>query len=115
MITRLSAKLLTGTDKRSGGKVIWHWCPGCEQAHVIDVEKPNHCNAIWSWDGNAESPTFAPSINYVGACHYFIQQGNIQFCSDSQHALAGQTVPLPDFPDKLADAWEAVLNDEEQS
>jgi len=30
-------------------------------------------------------------------CHSFVTDGQIQFLSDCTHALAGQTVPLPDF------------------
>ena len=25
----------------------FHWCPGCKQLHVIDVEQPNHLGAKW--------------------------------------------------------------------
>lgn len=32
-------------------------------------------------------------------CHSFIRDGQIQFLSDCTHALAGQTVPLPAWPD----------------
>lgn len=81
------------------GKVYLHWCPGCESLHGINVEKPNDWNAVWSFDGNLESPTFSPSINLVGRCHYFIRAGRIEFCGDSTHKLAGQTVPLPDIPE----------------
>jgi hypothetical protein len=31
-------------------------------------------------------------------CHYFIRAGKIEFCGDSPHNLAGQTVDLPDWP-----------------
>jgi hypothetical protein len=31
-------------------------------------------------------------------CHYIITAGRIQFCADSTHALAGQTIDLPDIP-----------------
>ena len=54
--------------------------------------------AVCSRDGNAEAPTFSPSINIVGRCHYFIIAGMIEFCGDSRHHLAGQVVPLPDIP-----------------
>lgn len=101
----LSKKLLQHRDSLSGGIVIMHWCPGCKGTHLIDVEKPNHCGAMWSWDKNAESPTFSPSVNIVGICHYFIRNGNIEFCSDSKHDLAGKTVPLPDFPEDMVRAW----------
>lgn len=36
-------------------------------------------------------------------CHSFVQSGRIQFLSDCTHALAGQTVDLPDLP---AEYWE---------
>ena len=33
-------------------------------------------------------------------CHSFVRSGRIEFLSDSTHALAGQTVDLPDdMPD----------------
>ena len=83
------------------GKVYVHWCPGCRQAHAINVEKPNPWNAVWSFDGNVDRPTFSPSVNIVGRCHYFIRNGNIEFCSDSKHALSGQTVPLPEWPSEF--------------
>lgn len=100
-----------------------HWCPGCETTHYItthtDPEMPGPC---WSFNGSAEKPTFNPSVRIRekqrvfengewtgewkrgpdgealdGCCHYFIRDGQIQFCSDSTHALAGQTVSLPQF------------------
>lgn len=79
------------------GVTYIHYCPGCKHKHRINVEKPNEFNAVWQFDGNMESPTFSPSINIVGQCHYFIRKGMIEFCSDSKHELAGQTVPLPDI------------------
>lgn len=79
-----------------------HWCPGCRMLHRIDVNAPNkHTGARWTWDGNAETPTFAPSINIVGRCHYFIRGGRIEFCGDSRHGLAGQTVDLPEIPKRF--------------
>jgi hypothetical protein len=85
------------------GRVLMHWCPGCKSRHDINVTKPNHWGAVWSFDGNAEQATFSPSINFVGRCHYFIRAGNIEHCGDSTHALAGQTLPLPDFPAWIRD------------
>lgn len=55
-------------------------------------------------------PTFTPSIlvRYDGAdagqgaappavCHSFVTNGRIQFLGDCTHALAGQTVDLPEI------------------
>jgi hypothetical protein len=75
-----------------------HYCPACKQMHAYYVDKP-------TFDGNVDSPTFAPSMNIswgneprIGRCHYFVQGGQIKFCSDSTHELAGKTVPLPELP-----------------
>lgn len=98
-----------------------HWCPGCEEMHVISDD--------WSFNGNLDQPTFYPSIKVTGketikengqwiggwvrdaegnaldsCCHYFIVDGRIQFCSDSTHKLAGLTVPIPELPSWLTDA-----------
>ena len=77
-----------------------HWCPGCHAAHHIPVSG----HVTWTFDGNVDAPTFAPSVRHSwsgfegGQCHYFIRGGRIEFCADSTHARAGQTVPLPPFP-----------------
>jgi hypothetical protein len=90
-----------------GGIVIgyWHWCPACCGPHPIHTAAPNNTGAQWRFDGNLEAPTFSPSVNCgPGRCHYFIRSGVIEFCSDSQHSLAGQRVPLPDWPSD-GDDW----------
>src|SRR3546814_5434913 len=64
----------------------------------------------WGYNGNPESPTFTPSIlvSYNGPdagrngappaiCHSFVTDGRIQFLGDCTHALASQTVDLPEF------------------
>lgn len=78
--------------------IYLHWCPGCKQEHWIFVDEPSGTGATWSYNGNPEKPTFSPSVNIVGQCHYFITDGEIQFCGDSKHELAGQTIPLPNMP-----------------
>jgi hypothetical protein len=111
---QVSAKLRRATN----GYV--HWCPGCDQRHVIFDS--------WSFDGNLEKPTFSPSVKITGkkivvvdgrwtgewvrdaagnpvddCCHYFLHVGELKFCGDSKHALAGKNVPLPDLPEHLTD------------
>lgn len=103
------------------GNRIAFWCPGCDESHVIAI-------GGWSWDGNIERPTFSPSVlvtcgHFVvghqaetcwctynrehpnnpapfkcSRCHTFVRAGRIEFLSDCTHALAGQTVDLPDWP-----------------
>lgn len=90
------------------GKVLgWrHWCPGCKMNHVIYTDPGAQSNGHhWRFNGDAESPTFHPSINIVGQCHYFVQTGRIEYCGDSKHALAGQTVDLPDLQSVGEDDW----------
>lgn len=94
-------------------------CPGCgflHQVHVAGTGVP-----VWGWNGSMESPTLTPSILVTGVkqltdeqhetyvktgvlpeaeplrCHSFVTEGRIQFLGDCTHALAGQTVELPDI------------------
>lgn len=98
-----------------------HWCPGCGEMHVIPDS--------WTFDGNLENPTFAPSVKITGkktvvdergewtgewvrdaagnaldyCCHYILTAGTIQFCGDCTHAMVNQAVPLPELPPHLRD------------
>lgn len=89
-----------------------HYCPGCETTHRFNVNAPNpYTGARWTWDGNAEQPTFSPSMvvripwskdeepQPDEVCHYFLRNGKIEFLGDCTHALKGQTVDLPDLSD----------------
>lgn len=103
-----------GTKLRSveGGGLMF-WCPGCDGAHMVRVGQGE--GPRWGWNGSGDAPTFSPSINvtYDGpdagqdqgdgrlapasVCHSFVADGRIQFLGDCTHALAGQTVALPDW------------------
>lgn len=106
-----------------GGRLLFR-CPGCNEAHQVTVgEGPG---PRWGFNGNYERPTFTPSVliktgHYCAGqegkdcwctyekrlgkpapfkcsvCHSFVTDGRIQFLTDCTHALAGQTVQLPDF------------------
>jgi hypothetical protein len=108
-----------------GGRLAF-WCPGCDQAHQIAVRRDvaNMEGPAWFWDGNPDAPTFSPSILVrtghftdkhqkdqcwcncddpdpgfrCSQCHSYVTQGRILFLADCSHALAGQTVDLPDWP-----------------
>lgn len=92
---------------------IAFWCPGCEEVHVVNVA--SDARPRWGYNGNADAPTLTPSIllrtgravdpNFQPepgdppeVCHSFVTDGLIQFLGDCTHGLAGQTVPLPEFP-----------------
>jgi len=76
----------------------------------------------WTFDGNLEQPTFSPSFKHTRTrfpsyteagigigeplpfiCHYILTAGQLQFCGDSSHKMAGQTVPLPELPGAYRD------------
>lgn len=98
--------------KARGG--YYHWCPGCEHAHFYATEHPAPTSPRWDFNGNIERPSFTPSMRFFRPalpakdgepaqaeqtrCHYFVTDGQIVFCGDCVHALAGQTVPLPVMP-----------------
>lgn len=93
---RLSPRLFRNPGD---GRIFW-FCPGCQDLHVFQIgEGPG---PRWTWDGDAEAPTFVPSVKHTNGrgdcCHYVIRGGRAEFCSDSTHALAGQTVPMPNLP-----------------
>jgi hypothetical protein len=82
---------------------IWFQCPGCNIAHGIPVDGSRG----WSWNGDGDKPTVTPSILCTAeygdkrektVCHSFIRDGQWQFLTDCTHALAGQTVDIPDWP-----------------
>lgn len=96
----------------TGGYMFF--CPGCQSPHVVGVPG-------WSFDGNLDRPTFSPSIKvtYNGRdadqsqsdgsrvipsiCHSFVCGGRIEFCTDSTHAMSGQSADLPPLPAAYAD------------
>lgn len=93
--------------EHEGRKGLYFWCPGCDSSHIIRTEPDG-----WGWNGDAIKPTFTPSVlvTYSGSdagvdgappatCHSFVTEGRIQFLGDCTHALAGQTVDLPEWPE----------------
>lgn len=104
------------------GTLIWH-CPGCGGGHGVPVRG----DKAWGWNGSLDSPTLTPSVllrsghfnpdrpsdqcwcTYnrdhpdvpapfvCSVCHIFIRDGQIQFLGDCTHALAGKTVPIPEW------------------
>lgn len=95
----------------SPGSVSFY-CPGCEGIHGLNVN-PDAGRPCWGYNGNPDAPTFTPSILVTlhdpdgeipdEVCHSFVTDGMVQFLGDCTHALAGQTVPLPDLPEAYRD------------
>lgn len=115
----MKTKLRHCKDGNQEYDLLWMWCPGCNEHHAVKVNVPYG----WGWNGSEEAPTITPSILVRGynritedeakrimqgehiepvptVCHSFVTNGKIQFLSDSTHALAGQTVDLPDLDEE---------------
>lgn len=105
------------------------WCPGCNGAHRVQhgegprprwgwngsINKPTFTPSIlvtgtdFTEKGKADFEAWHaagfPDRNGVPfeskpmVCHSFVTDGRIQFLGDCTHALAGQTVDLPAWPD----------------
>lgn len=92
---------MTPKVKQLGHLWCFH-CPACNYGHNVQLDGPR----AWTWNRSLDRPTIRPSvmINREKAgeyprCHSLITNGNIQFFEDSTHALAGKSVPLPDWQD----------------
>lgn len=105
------------------GSIVMFRCPGCGENHSVSVNS-GIPGRDWGFNGDGDKPTFTPSVLVTGlqtvkdqhgkwtgewvldengkgvpmSCHSFVTDGRIQFLTDCTHALAGQTVDLPDFP-----------------
>lgn len=110
-MSRLSKILRNAGDGHGGTRLIF-FCPGCDSYHEIAVGVGP--GPRWTWNEDAERPTFSPSIlvTYPAnpdadddfkewrterRCHSFVRDGRIQYLGDCTHALAGQTVDLPEM------------------
>lgn len=82
------------------------------------MERSALCKAVpWTFNGDLDRPVFGPSLlvrSELGeartpyVCHSFIgcngaQPGQITFLGDCTHALAGQTIDLPDVEPDAAE------------
>lgn len=92
-------------------KTAYHWhCPACDEMHPLPDD--------WEFDGNLDSPTFKPSFRHDWSgsrrqkiCHYIVTAGRVAYCSDSTHALAGQTIDMPDLPPAYRDGPDCTWSD----
>lgn len=109
---------MTGTSEQFGPYLErWEWptgelqylfhCPGCRGTHSYWLAHPKGSQGpIWHFNGNRERPTFSPSLRVRSVsrkgnehvCHLFVTDGQIQYCTDSTHELAGKTVPMETYP-----------------
>lgn len=115
----MSARLqiLDNSEHVAGQKIAMFFCPACDTHHGPHVTGPS---PVWGWNGSVDRPTFTPSIRVTGkrtitddeykrimagerldipdrVCHSFVTDGRIQYLPDCTHALAGQTIDLPEI------------------
>ena len=98
---------------KANERTVFFWCPGCDEAHQViilgdkawgfnnDYDKPTFTPSYLTWaDPNPKAePEHDPDGKYRNGfrCHSFINDGMIQYLDDCTHALANQTVVLPEW------------------
>ncbi len=90
---------------------IAFYCPACKYDHAYRIARhPGEPETapVWTFNGDYEKPTFRASLLIYPhgsgekrrpRCHLFVTDGKIEYCSDCEHELAGQTVDLPEYED----------------
>lgn len=90
--------------------LLFH-CPGCGFLHAYRVKhdeySKKHNHPVWKWEGDLDNPTLSPSLlhhksNDYPRCHLFVRGGQIVYCGDCEHELAGKTVDMEDRYDGKA-------------
>jgi hypothetical protein len=112
---KLSPVLTLWDYKECGIQTYVFWCPACDEHHSYQLGPGNRG---WQFDGNAESPTFTPSLllkrsraDYEGCgprCHLFVTAGKIAYCSDCEHEYAGRTVDMVPVDGAAAEATDSL-------
>lgn len=125
-MSRLSQILRDAEDGHGGTRLMFR-CPGCGDIHDVAIgtgpgprwtyngnpEKPTFSPSILArsghyvqgYDGKGcwcdlyreSPPTPGKRIFKCYVCHSFVTDGRIRFLADCTHALAGQTVDLPEW------------------
>lgn len=115
--------------RRAEGGYLHFWCPGCDGAHMVGVgigpgprwdwnrsgDAPTFSPSVlvtgtdfteegWAMLERGEQPPGGKYPSRAMRCHSLVGcngalPGQIKFLSDCTHALAGQTVELPDWPE----------------
>jgi hypothetical protein len=105
----MNSQLIEWGNPPTQQRLRW-FCPACQLPHEVPV-RANHGDVpVWHWNGETDRPSLSPSVRisfgdvpadfpHPRLCHCFLTAGNVHFCGDSKHALAGMTVPLPEIPE----------------
>lgn len=84
------------------------WCPACDLEHGFRVDTEYWAREgldVWGFDGDLDDPTFTGSMlsnrdEHPGypRCHSYLEAGVWRFLDDCTHELAGQNVPMVEYP-----------------
>lgn len=86
------------------GRLLFR-CPACAATSRF-FPSGHAVNDSWAFNGDMDRPTLSPSVKCktvhpeTGAayiCHFFVRDGQIEYCGDCTHAMAGKTVPMLDM------------------
>jgi len=85
--------------EHSNNRYTWSFeCPGCGQSHQVFTKDGGFDSTAWWFNGDIEKPSFKPSLKVSYGkkeiCHFFINRGVLQFCTDSTHTQAGKKIPM---------------------
>lgn len=79
------------------------YCSGCKYQHTYSVFEDG---SQWKFNGDMGKASFIPSLlnriidqegNETSRCHLFVTDGQIIYCADCTHELAGQTIELSEL------------------
>lgn len=89
----------------------WFYCPGCGTQHPYRLDVPQDNDAIWTFKGSWDKPTFEPSLlcnkDYPELrCHLFVVNGVIRYCGDCHHQYAGKNIKMVPIGLVFALPWE---------
>lgn len=80
------------------------WCPACGTAHEVSRQM--------AFNGDLERPTVSGSVLVhrvakIGRrrCHAYVTAGKIAYLHDSEHAMKGKTVDIPDWDSVPPSSW----------
>ena len=82
-----------------GGHVIF--CPGCDSTHRLHP-------GVWTYNGDAESPTFAPSLLFTSGHYVSGEAGKLCWCTYEER-FPGKKLPkgaeIKECKDVNGDWW----------
>lgn len=63
------------------GETLYIWLPGATGPDALSIQRGPSVDArVWSWDGNEDKPTLAPSILDPRNWHGYLRNGRLESC-----------------------------------